>query len=87
MAYRRGRASECSRPGSHSVWHKPSWRKSPLTPPESLEAVDLQTAEELNQINSLTVKNILGPTTDIPTWGSGKRTEPPGNLTLEAVGI
>ena len=46
-----------------------------------------ESEEELNQINSLTVKKILGPTTDIPTSGSGKGTEPPGNLTLEASGI
>ena len=38
--------------------------------------------------NSLTVKKVLGPTTDFPTWGSGQRDwEPPGNLTLEASGI
>ena len=29
----RDRGSGCSRPGSHSMWHKPSWRKSPLVPP------------------------------------------------------
>ena len=27
------RGSGCSRPGTCSVWHKPSWRKSPLAPP------------------------------------------------------
>ena len=26
------RGPDCSRPGSHSVWHKPCWRRSPLTP-------------------------------------------------------
>ena len=29
----RGRGSAYSRPRSHSLWHKPSWRRSPLTPP------------------------------------------------------
>ena len=29
----RGRGSGWSRPGSHSVLHKDSWRRSPLTPP------------------------------------------------------
>ena len=33
VACYRGRGSGCSRPGSCSVWHKPSWRRSPLTPP------------------------------------------------------
>ena len=33
VACRRGRGSACSRPRSHSLWHKPSWRRSPLTPP------------------------------------------------------
>ena len=31
-AFHRGRVSGCSRPGSHSLWLKPSWRRSPLTP-------------------------------------------------------
>ena len=26
------RGSACSRPRAHSVWHKPCWRRSPLTP-------------------------------------------------------
>ena len=29
------RGSGYSRPGSHSAWHKPSWRRSPLTSPQS----------------------------------------------------
>ena len=33
VACHRGRGSGCSRPGSHSVWHKPFWRSSPLNPP------------------------------------------------------
>ena len=32
------RGSSCSRPGTPSVWHKPSWRKSPLAPPQSYQA-------------------------------------------------
>ena len=32
VACRRGRGSGCSRPGSHSVWHKPFWRRSSLNP-------------------------------------------------------
>ena len=27
-----------------------------------------------------TVKNVLGPTTDFPTWGSGKGTENPQRI-------
>ena len=37
--------------------------------------------------NSCTVKKVLGPTADFPTWGSGKGQRTPGNLTLEASGI
>ena len=33
------------------------------------------TAEQLCQRNSHTVKKFLGPTTDFPSWGSGKGTE------------
>ena len=29
----------------------------------------------LYKINSRTIKKVLGPTTDFPTWGSGKGTE------------
>ena len=73
---------------SHSLWHKPSWRRSPLTPPSSHGADDPQTAEQLYQRNDRTVKKVLGSTTDLPNWGSGKGTEnPQGNLTLEASGI
>ena len=56
--------------------------------PYSCWADDPQTAEQLYQRNSRTVKKVLGPTTDFPTWGSSKRyRESPGNLTLEASGI
>ena len=29
----RGRGSGCSKPGTCSLWHTPSWRRSPLIPP------------------------------------------------------
>ena len=29
------RGSGCSRPGSHAMWYKSSWRRSPLVPPQS----------------------------------------------------
>ena len=32
---------------------------------------------DLHQINYCTIKKVLGPTTDFPTWGSGKETENP----------
>ena len=73
----RGKGSACSRPGSHSVWHKPSWRRSPLTPPYSCRTDDPQTAKQLYQINSHTIKKVLGPTTEFPIWGSDKWTEKP----------
>ena len=66
---------------SHSLWHKPSWR-SPLTPQLSCWEDDLQAAEQLYQRHSLIVKIVLGPTTDLPTWGSGKGTENPQGISL-----
>ena len=71
------RGSGCSRPGLCNMWHKPSWRRSPFTPPESSQADDPQPAEQLYQRNAHIVKKLLGPTTDFPTWGSGKGTENP----------
>ena len=64
------------------VWYKPSWRRSPLTPPQRCQADDPQSAEQLYQRNSCTVKKVLGPTTDFPTWGSGKGTENPQGIWL-----
>ena len=69
-------------PGSHSLWHKPSWRRSPLTPPQSRLADNPRTEEQLYQRNSRTVKKVLGPTTDFPTLGSGKGTENPQGICL-----
>ena len=74
------RGSGCSRPGSRSMWPKPSWRRSPLAPPYSHQADNPQTAEQLYQRNSHTVKKVLGPTTDSPTWGWGKETENPQRI-------
>ena len=74
------RGSGCSRLGSHSVWHKPSWRRSPLAPTWSHRADNPQTAEQLYKINSHTVEKALGPTTDFPMWGSGKGTDNPQGI-------
>ena len=41
---------------------------------------DPQTAKQLYQRNSCTVKKVLGPTTGFPTWGSGKGTENPQKI-------
>ena len=71
-----------SRPGSCSLWHKPSWRRSPLAPASNCWTDDPQTAEQLYQRNSHTFKKVLGPTTDLPTWGSSKRTENPQGIWL-----
>ena len=79
--------SGCSRAGLYSMWHGPSWRRSPLPPPWGHRAPDPKTAEQLFQRNSCTVKKVLGPTTEFPTWGSGKGTEKLKVLTLEASGI
>ena len=53
-----------------------------LYPPQSCWADDPQTAEQLYQRYSHTVKKILGPTTDFPNWGSGKGTENPQGIWL-----
>ena len=37
---------------------------------------------DLHQINSCTVKKVLGPTTDFQTWGSCKETENPQRIWL-----
>ena len=76
------RGSGCTRSGSCSVWDKPSCRRSPLAPPYRHLADDPQTAEQLYQRNSLTVKKVLGPTTDFPTWGSSKGPENPQGIWL-----
>ena len=41
---------------------------------------DPQTAEQLCQRNSRTVKKVLGPTTDFRAWGSGKGTNNPQGI-------
>ena len=38
------------------------------------------TTAQLYQRNSHTPKKVLGPTTDFPTWGTGKGTENPTEL-------
>ena len=78
----RDRGSGCSRPGTHGMWHKPSWRRSPLVPPYSHRADDPQTAEQLHQRNPCSVKKVPGPTTEFPTWGSSKGTENPQGIWL-----
>ena len=74
VACHRDRASGCSRPETHSMWHKPSWRRSPLTPRRA-------TKQMIHKLQN-TVKKVLGPTTDFPTWGSGKGTENPQGIWL-----
>ena len=64
------------------VWHKPSWRRSPLIPPWRHQTDHPQTAEQLYQINSYTAEKVLRPTTDFPIWGSGKGTEKPQGIWL-----
>ena len=51
-------------------------------PPQSCRVDDPQTAEQLYQRYSHTVNKVLGPTTDFPTWGSGKGTENPQGIWL-----
>ena len=61
-----GRGYACSRSGSPSMWHKPSWRRPPIAPTQSCWADDPQTAEQLYQRNSHTAYTVLGHTTDFP---------------------
>ena len=64
------------------VWHKSCWRRLPLAP-FSCWADNPQTGEQLYQRSSHTVVKVLGPTTDFPTWGSGKKTENPREFDFE----
>ena len=48
---------------SHSLRQKHSWMRLPLTWPQSHQADNPQTEEQLCQRNSHTVKKVLGPTT------------------------
>ena len=61
VACHRGRDSGCSRSVSHSLCAKPSWRRLPLTPPQSCRADDPQTAEQLYQINSALLRKFQDP--------------------------
>ena len=68
----------------HLSWilHQLSHQGSPITPKKFNYTV------QLYQRNSHTVKKVLGPTADFPTWGIWWRDwDSPGNLTLEASGI
>ena len=68
--------------GGRGIWPKSSWRRSPLAPPQSHHVEDAQNGEQLYQRTSHTVAKVLGPTTDFPTWGSGKGTENPQGIWL-----
>ena len=82
MACRGERSSGYSRPWRHSVWDKSSRRRSALAPPKSRQADNPQTGEQLYQRSSCMVAKVLEPTTDSPTWGSGKGTENPQGIWL-----
>ena len=82
------RGSGCSRPGRCGVWHKPSWRRSSLAQPQSRQAEDPWSREQLYQRSSRTAAKALGPTTDFPTWEIWQRDwKSPGNLTLKDSGV
>ena len=82
VACHRHTASSCSRPGTCSLWYKPSWRRLPLAPPYSPWADNPQISEQLYRTSSCTIKKVLGFTADFPTWGSGKGTENPQGIWL-----
>ena len=64
------------------MWHKPSWRRSPLAPPQSRWADNPQTAEQLYQGNSHTIKKVLGPQQIFPNLEFSKGTENPQGIWL-----
>ena len=65
----RGRASGCSYLVTQTVL------EVAINPIIESSSRGPQTAEQLCQRNSHTVKKFLGPTTDFPSWGSAKGTE------------
>ena len=67
---------------SHSLWDKPSRRRSPLILPQSRWADHPQIVEQLHQRNPCTAKNVLGSPKDSPTWGLGKGTKNPQGIWL-----
>ena len=60
--------------GRHDVW----------APPYSHQTDNAKTEEKLYHRSSCTVAEFLGPTTDFPTWGSGKGTENPQAIWLRS---
>ena len=87
-ACHRHTASSCSRPGTCSLGHKPSWRRLPLAPPYSPWTDNPQISEQLYQTSSCTVKDssrIHSRFLNLGIWQGDW--EIPGNLTLEASGI
>jgi len=55
------------------MWHKSSWRRLALAPPQSPQADDPQIGEQLYQKSSHTFAKLLGPTTDLPEPGVWQR--------------
>ena len=63
-------------PHCRRIPHQLSYQGSPITPKK------FNYTEQLHQRSSHAVKKVLGPTTDFPTWGSGKGTETPQGIWL-----
>ena len=51
------------------MWHKSSWRRLALAPPQSPQTDHPQIGEQLYQRSSHTFAKLLGPTTDLPEPG------------------
>ena len=76
VACRGDRGSGCSRPGTRQHVAQTLLEEAAISSTIDLPSWRPQTAEQLYyQRNSHTVKKVLGPTTDFPTWGSSKGTE------------
>lgn len=75
-----GRGTDGGSPGRRHVWGQ-----SPLG---GRHWDDPQTGDQLYQRRSRTAVQVLGPTTDSPTWGSGKRNgNPPGIWLCSSAGF
>ena len=57
-----------------------TWKALHVSLTWSHQADNPQAGEQFYQRNSHTVMEVLGPTTDFPTWGSGKGTETPQGI-------
>ena len=84
VAYHTGSQGSSS-PGRGRVWHKSSWRRSPLALPQSRHAGDPQAGEQIYQRSSRTAMKVVNPQLKFPNPGIWQRDrEHLGNYILKA---